>query len=338
MKLYHVRLLLRRPDDGAGSGAAPAPAAAPSAPVADASQTAPAPAPASEPAPSSSSPMVSTNIGDVPADIMALFNGDPSPTSTPEPVQAQPGQTPPAATPQGTQPGASQPQVPAAPTPAAPAPNAGEQAALAAAIQSLSETVSRQAAGQPQQPQGQPQADQVELPSHGYQFAIPEGLSTALMSDDLPTRNTALQALIQGTSRTIHTEVVKAMRQEFSKAVPGLVQTMLRSHQNQQSVFQDFYGKHQHLANPIFRPIVQQVAVMVARERGAAGWSPELRDAIAERVNQQLQGAGFQFTAAPQVQVQPAAPVTPAGPAAIVPGGARPAQVVDPTAQFRELL
>lgn len=177
----------------------------------------------------------------------------------------------------------------------------------------------------------------MELPQHGYQFAIPEGLSTALISDDQATRNTALQSLIQGTARTIHTEVVKSMRAEFSKAVPGLVQTMLRSHQGQQSVFQDFYGKHQHLANPIFRPIVQQAAVLVARERGAAGWSPELRDAIAERVTQQLQAAGFAMVAPPAPH-QPQVPVTPSGPAAIIPGGARPVTVADPTAQFRELL
>src|SRR5688572_9011291 len=101
--------VLLAPDGGVG-GPVPGPGGgAPSAPSAPAAApAAPAPAPAAQPAapsqpsgaaPSSepSIPQTSTQIGDIPSDILALFEGThfqaPSGPSTPEPVQPQPGQT-----------------------------------------------------------------------------------------------------------------------------------------------------------------------------------------------------------------------------------------------------
>ena len=337
-KLLHRNLPLYAPDEtGGGQPSAPSgggsssPAAsAPSAEPAGSPSPAPTGGSGVEGAPAAPSTR-STSIGEIPSDIMALFNGDPiSPTS--EPVQAQPGQTPPAGpldgSPQGVDPSAQQ-----APQQAATVPQGPSAEALAAQISTLTEIVSRQQPAAPQQPQG-PQAPEVAIPDHGYQFNIPEGLDTALVSDDPATRRTALQALIQGTSRTVHTEVVKSMRQEFARILPQIVNSMITQSRSQQNVAQDFYGKYTQFANPIFRPLVQQIGMQVARERGAQGWTPELRDAIGERVLQVLQAAGFQGQGgAPQV---PAPSLN--GPAAIVPGGARPASSSDPTAQFRELL
>lgn len=307
------------PPADSGSGSPPTPTTAP--PAATPSQA--PPAGGGEGSPPGPSPTVPTQIGDIPADIMSLFDGTP----LSEPVQAQPGQTPPAAPPAGSQPG-EQPLGPPTPPPGGPSAEA-----LAAQISTLTDIVSRQAAGQQPQPAGPPVPD-VELPSHGYQFTIPEGLDTALISDDPATRRTALQALIQGTSRTVHSEVVRSMRAEFGRILPQIVNSMMQQSRSQQSVAQDFYGKFTQFTNPVFRPLVQQVGMAVARETGATAWSPELRDMIGERVMQVLQSAGFQ----PQGTPPPAPPPGLNGPAAIVPGGARPATVSDPTAQYRELL
>lgn len=344
LKMSLLSAVLLAPDGGVG-GPVPgpgggAPAAQPAAPSpAPAAPSAPAPAAPSQPsgaAPSSEPAMVSTQIGDVPADIMALFNGDPAIPSSSEPVQPQPGQSPSAVQPQpGATPGAVPPQVPSATPPVPVAPQPGSDPALAAAIATLAETVSRMPAGGQPQPQGQPQAPEVELPQHGYVYNIPDGLDTALVSDDPATRKTALASLVQGTSQTIHREVVKAMRAEFGRVVPTIVQNMISQHRTQQNVAQDFYGTYKEFANPVFRPLVQQVAMQIVRETGAAGWTPDLRDKIGQRMREVLQSAGF---AAGQQPVQPQLPQAPIGPAAIMPGGSRPAAVVDPTNQFRELL
>ncbi len=352
--MRHLRMtllsaVLLAPDGGVG-GPVPgpgggAPAAQPSAPAAPAAPSAPAAAPQPAPsapsqpsgaAPASEPSMVNTQIGDVPADILALFNGEPALPSTPEPVQPQPGQTPQAVQPQpGATPGAPAPQVPT-PTPAAPvAPQPGQDPALAAAIATLADTVSRLPAGQPQ-PQAQPPVDQVELPQHGYVFNIPDGLDTALISDDPATRKTALGSLVQGTAQTIHREVIKSMRAEFGRVLPQIVQGMISQQRTQQNVAQDFYGTYKEFANPVFRPLVQQVAMQIVRETGARGWTPDLRDKIGQRMREVLQGAGFAAGAQPQPQVPQ--PQLPNGPAAITPGGARPAVVADPSGQFRELL
>ena len=346
LKMTLLSAVLLAPDGGVGGpvpgpgGGAPSQPSAPSAPAAPAS--APAPAAPSQPsgaAPSpepAARPNVSTQIGDIPDDIMALFNGDPSPVPASVPVQPQPGQTPTAVQPQpGQSPGAVPPLTPTATPPGPVAPQPGSDPALAAAIATLAETVSRMPAGGQPQPQGQPQPDQGELPQHGYVYNIPDGLDTALVSDDPATRKTALASLVQGTSQTIHREVVKAMRAEFGRVVPSIVQNMITQHRTQQNVAQDFYGTYKEFANPVFRPLVQQVALQIVREKGASGWTPDLRDAIGARMREVLQSAGFAAGAQP---VQPQLPQAPVGPAAIMPGGSRPAVVADPTNQFRELL
>lgn len=330
------RLPLFAPDETGGGTPSPASGGGSAAPSPGAEPAAPSPAATpgggegATPAPSPAPAMRTTAIGDIPEDIMSLFDGTP----VSEPVQAQPGQTPPAAQPPGSQPPAVEPGAPGAPQPGGPQVPQGPSAeALAAQISTLTDIVSRQAQGPA--PAAGPQPPEVALPDHGYQFSIPEGLDTALVSDDPATRRTALQALIQGTSRTVHTEVIKSMRQEFSRILPQIVNSMITQSRSQQSVAQDFYGKFQQFSNPVFRPLVQQIGMQVAREMGAQGWTPELRDAIGARVTQVLQSAGFQ---APGGAPQAPAPSL-NGPAAIVPGGARPASNShDPTAQFRELL
>jgi len=269
--------------------------------------------------PPSTSKSVSTQIGDMPADIKALFDGDP----VPEPQSAVPAE--PSAAPASGEPIPEQETV----APLAPVEQQLDPVALQSRIDTLTDLVARSMQAQ-QAPAPAPAdvAPEVSLPGHGYQMTIPDGLDTALISDNPVERKQALQALVMGTARTVHTEVVKAMRAEFASVLPRVVQNNLAQSQQQQSVFNDFYGTYPEFSAPQFRPLVQQVARQVANEMRANTWSPDLRDALGNRLRQLLASA----SARPAPSQAPQAP-------AVLSSSSRPAQPgPDSSAPFRDLL
>lgn len=309
-------ILLRAPDgEGGGSPAAAAPAPAPAA----------APAPASDPAPAAAAEppaTVRTNIGEIGADIQALFDYDPfsgEPAAAPaQPLPAAPAQ--PQAEPAAQQPAAPQVPDPAA-TPAQPAAGPTQPDALAVIAQVLaSQQQQLQQTQQTQQQAQQPQQPDVEIPQHGYQFNIPEPLINALASENPVERSQAVQAVMMTTARTVHQEVVRSLRAEMARAVPNLIQGQIQEHQRRQAVFNDFYGKYPQFSDPRLRPVVVQTAQQIATARGFQGWSPELRDAVGAHLTQLFAAVGGQpmAPAAAPAAALPAAPV-------IVPSAARPA-------------
>ena len=328
MRKFWFPLVLRRPDEGAGggsgNGAAP-PSAPPSSP---------------EPSPPSGPAVRETQIGSIPDDIMSLFDGEPQaspPASPPQEGEGEPTVPPspvPSAAPQPGQeatPGAPQPQVPPSSAPTAPDP-----AVLAGQVQTLTQLVSQQLRqGQPPSSQGPSAPAEVALPDHQYQMTIPDGLDVALISDDQNVRKQAIGALVQGTAQTVHREVVKSMRAEFSRVLPAIIQQHIVQSRQQTAVAQDFYGTFPQYAHPAFKPIVAQLAQQVAAETGARQWSVELRNKVGERLGQLVAAVSGQAIPGPAV---PGPSLPPSGPAAISPGGARPSMGADPTAQFRELL
>jgi hypothetical protein len=319
---------LRRPDEGSGGGGQPNGAEPPSAPA------------SVEP----SSPSVrETQIGSIPEDIMSLFDGDPQASPPAAPSGGE--ETPPSPSPPtpSVAPTPGQAPTPGAPTPQAPtsgAPAALDPAVLAGQVQTLTQLVSRQIAqGQPPAGGQPPAPAEPELPTHQYQMTIPDGLDTALISDDPAVRKQAIGALVQGTAQTVHREVVKSMRAEFARVLPNIIQTHITQSRQQSAVAQDFYGTFPQYAHPAFKPIVVQLAQQVAQETGARTWSVELRNKVGERLGQLIQAvSGQQIPNGGQPPAVPGPQLPPRGPAAINPGGARPSMGADPTQQFRELL
>ena len=113
MRKYWLRELLRRPDEGSGGGSG------------NGSEPPSGPAATPEPSPPSGPPSRETQIGNLPEDIMSLFDGEPqaTPPAAPPSEGGDPQSPPPPSTPsaapvpgQATPPGAT-PQAPVSPGP-----------------------------------------------------------------------------------------------------------------------------------------------------------------------------------------------------------------------------
>jgi len=196
-------------------------------------------------------------------------------------------------------------------------------AALNAAAANLNNAAERIAqVPQQAQPQGQPQD-----PLPNYIFDIPPALVNALASEDPVQRTTAVQHLVAGTARAVHTEVLKLMN-EVKSSIPQIFQQQMQSHTYRETIRRDFFGKYPMLDNPHLAPTVASVTQQVMSEIQASGgrpaWSPQLAQAIAERV----------FTLIPGLRGQPGAVVPqPQPPAPVVPQVPQPPHMFTPGAR-----
>ncbi len=143
-----------------------------------------------------------------------------------------------------------------------------------------------QGQGQGQQP-GQQPGQQAEPEVPPYEFNIPDGL-VALLDSEVPAeRQKGIGALMQGTARAVHATVMQQVAkqvQELTQNLPQVVNQGIQQHNYAREIFSDFYNTHKHLNRPELRSLVVQTAQAVMQETGAQAWSPQLRDAIAQRV------------------------------------------------------
>lgn len=193
----------------------------------------------------------------------------------------------------------------------------------------LFETLQRvtQPAGQPQEQQQE--EPEVEVPTYNYN--IPQQYVDALASEDPNVRQQSLLEIVRGVSQTVHREVVKQVRGEMREYVPQAAQAVSKRAQTQQDARSDFYSNHPNLDQAWLRPAIVQIASEVVSQQfpGAQGWTPQIRDAVAEEVYKRMPHLRPQQQQAQPAQQQvPSVPAAPTRkPAAQVGVGARPGTV-----------
>lgn len=236
------------PDEPNGGAPAPAPSGAPS--------------PAAEPsAPSAGAPSTSD-----------ILNFDPFGPNTDQGQPSEPASPEAGAAPQ------SAPQQPSAPSPA---PQDQDLRAQISRLEGMITAMQQPQAAAPQQPQAaEPRAPR-------YNARIPEQIMTMMSSEDPMQRAQGVTHLVNGIGEMVHDTVmreVSTLLQNFQQEVPRLAQATVQDQAAQAATFQDFYGKWPELNNPVFYPMVLEVAGRIAKEKGATAWSAELRDAIGQEV------------------------------------------------------
>lgn len=135
---------------------------------------------------------------------------------------------------------------------------------------------------QGQVPQAQTQDD---VPD--YLLQVPDSIWAGVEAEDPMMRRKAITALLSGYSRTVHHTLTQQMRQVF-QSLPMMMGQMINSQQTQKSIFDDFYGNYRDLNDPELFPLVQSVARGVLQQMGAQGWSPQVRQRVAEAVYAKL--------------------------------------------------
>jgi len=129
-----------------------------------------------------------------------------------------------------------------------------------------------------------------------FNLGIPEQMLTMLNSEDMRDRSVATHALINGVANAIWKEFETAYEQRIQQEVNTLVQNfprVIEAHMNsrneQQRIHNDFYGTYKMFSEPQWIPLIQAHAAQLMNEMAAqghqvTGWTPQMRDAIAERL------------------------------------------------------
>lgn len=248
------------------------------------------------------------------------------PAATPAPTIATPPPTP---APQAAPPAPTPP--PAPPAPAAPDPRDARIADLEQKINALRGAIT----AQQQQPNGAtapgaanaaaPAEEPIEFPQTDYQIGIPDAMIAGLAAEDPAVRKQNMEALVRGTAKIIHAEVIKMMRKEVDTRLPGRFQQLFQVQQEHQRIRDDYFGKFPTHRN--FAPLVSQITSQVLQAYGNPPWSEAVRDMVGSQVNNYLMAA----MAAGQAPPMTAPQVVPPAPGQ-VPAPAAPAPVATPGA------
>lgn len=181
---------------------------------------------------------------------------------------------------QQQQEGQAPPPEPAAAAPPAEPPRQTSQADIEAAIRQIPAAI-RAGLERQQPPQPQPAAQKFNL-------AVPEALVTALRSEDPKEFSTGVGAMINGVANHVWNTVMDHLEKTVGPSIPQAVERYVQTVRSQEAVANDFYGQYPQLNIPELMPMVQAVGATIAQEHAARGlalnWSPQLRDAIAERI------------------------------------------------------
>lgn len=157
----------------------------------------------------------------------------------------------------------------------------------------------RAAQSVPQSQQGQQGAGQQQRPQQpaGPDFGriqIPPQVIQAMENEDPAMRAQGYQAFAGGVGNLIYSQMQHSMQQQIqqlTQTMPQIVQEHFASTERRQHVEHDFYSNYPQLNTPHLRPLVMRTAAELLRETGANGWTPEIRDALGQRVLQMFQQA-----------------------------------------------
>lgn len=141
------------------------------------------------------------------------------------------------------------------------------------------------------------QQQQSEDPVPPYAYNIPDQLVTMLRSEDPREVAAGLQAMATGVSRTVHRMILE----QVLSFVPRMVENAVASRQAMDYIRNDFYGTYPEFYRPELVGLVEQTARAVWQETGAKEWTPQFRDAVAQRLRALLAAA------APKVPTPPPA-------------------------------
>lgn len=198
--------------------------------------------------------------------------------------QPQP-QLPPALPPQAVQQIAAQPSVPPPAPQVQPPVQVDPQVAALQAQNSLLQSQIQAMMVQMQQAQQAPQQAPRPAPQQQqqqpYTFNVPDQYLNALRSEDANVVRSALNGLLNGVAEVVRNDLRSEMNGRFA-SVPQDVQEVVQAHARRQEIQQDMYGTYPELAG--YRQYVQAAAQQLGGNLGVDAWTPDLRDAIAERV------------------------------------------------------
>lgn len=268
--------------------------------------TAPAPtAPETTAAPAATPPPATPPVADSSpslshADVDKLLSFDPF-SEPPAPAAEPPAQPAATAPVPGTPPAAPSP--PAQPAPANPeVEKLLRELADARAV--IAEQTTKLGSPPPQTPPGTPEPNIfTDVPA--YEFELPTPLLQAFDSEDPVQRSKAIGAVMTGTARVVHQNLMKNVASVMER-LPTIIQSHVTGALRQKEIFDDFYGTYKDLNNPALRPTIVHVTRQVFQEKNVKDWSQDVRDTIAQRVYALL--GRVVPTATPPV---PPAPFTP---------------------------
>lgn len=143
-----------------------------------------------------------------------------------------------------------------------------------------------------------------------FAFNLPADLVEAIGAEDVATRGQALEVMTNGIANSVYKHIRDEISKEFSERVPVQIQRSMDARNEQEEVFNDFYGTFPQYKDPAIRGLIVNVASQVLRESGAQAWSPQIRDAVGARVAQVLSSTQPQQTV-PQQTGEVAPPATP---------------------------
>lgn len=130
----------------------------------------------------------------------------------------------------------------------------------------------------------QQQQQDDELPA--YQFQLPVELRKLLDSEDAGERAQGMQYALQGLARLIHSNLREEYRGYMKSNQPDVastVQTIMAHRQQQQEIFNDFYGAYKDLNHPALHQVVLSVGQQVYKEHPGLQYNNQVRDEIARR-------------------------------------------------------
>lgn len=161
------------------------------------------------------------------------------------------------------------------------------EAALQGQVQGLMTQVQQLTAAMSQQAQQvQPQQQQQVAAQPAFNFQIPQQYADAIGSEDPNIRSQAINSLFNGLAQVVHKQTLQDVDAKINQITPVLDQrTELR--ESQSEIKRDMYSAYPELAG-----MEAMVAAAATQLQGQfpGGWSPDYRDAIAERLSPLVQG------------------------------------------------
>jgi hypothetical protein len=125
-----------------------------------------------------------------------------------------------------------------------------------------------------------------------FNLGIPDVLLNAMSSEDPKERSLATHALVNGVANAVWRETSQMVQQQIADLVAGwprVIESHLAAREQQQQIHDDFYGTYQQFAGKQWIPLIQAHAAALMNEMAAAGqqitgWTPQMRDEIANRL------------------------------------------------------
>lgn len=126
-----------------------------------------------------------------------------------------------------------------------------------------------------------------------YNFDIPDQLLAAMASEDPKDKKIGTMMLVRGVAQGIHKTIMTTMAQDvIPRVIQGAVEAtraQIAQEKQMEMMRNDFYSNHKDLDKPELKPFISQTSLMLMKEQNATAWTPEFRDALANRVRGILQ-------------------------------------------------